>query len=191
MATTDNQKLLLNAVNILLQCINEQALENDDDLDVSLEGQEAVKVLEEVKDSVLSKGWDFNTDEAFIFTPDLNGFIPVPYNVLDISGTTRNIIRREWNLYDKDEQTRKFDEPVSCYVVWSAEFNDITHPIRNYITMRAARVFQDRMIGDGNQHSFSIEEEKQALIEARSSEGRTGKYNMLTSSFGVTTLARV
>ena len=181
----DNQKLLLSAVNILLQTINEQGLEDDEDLAVSLEGKEAVKVLTETKNTVLARGWDFNTDEGYKLTPDSSGFIQVPYNVLDISGVSKSIVMREWNLYDKDNQTRKFDEPVSCNIVWNANFNDITHPIRHYITIRAARVFQARMIGDGNQYTFTQQDEQLALIDAKESEGRTGKYNMLESSFGI------
>ena len=190
MAIQDNEKFLLTAVNILLQTINEQSLVDDADLNVSLEGREAVKVLDEVRTAVLSSGWHFNTDFGYQFAPTLDGFISVPYNVLDITSDTGNIVMREWNLYDKDKHTRKFDEPVKCNVVWNFEFNDLTHPIRHYITIRAARVYQGRMIGDKTQYAFSKEDEALAKMEAKESEGRTGKYNMLTSTFGINSLNR-
>lgn len=187
---TDSEKFFLIAVNILLQTINEQPLLTDEDFDSSLEGQVAASVLEETKKGVLSNGWDFNTDTSYPMVPDQDGFIVVPYNILDITSTSAGIIVRDWNLYDKGDRTRVFTEPVDCDITWDSDFNSLTHPIRHYITIKAARVFQARFIGDDKQYTYSKEEEKQALISAKRSEGTTGQYNMLTSTHGTTLLSR-
>ena len=65
------------------------------------------------------------------------------------------------------------------------DFNSLSHALRHYITIRASRIFQYRMIGDANQYKFSEEDEQHAYISARRSDGRTGKYNMLTSAYGL------
>lgn len=182
----DSSKLLLSAINTLLQTINELPIETTDDLSNSTTAQLAEMTINEVKREVLSMGWDFNTDEKYPFPPDINGNINIPANVLDIVASNgKNFIMRDWRLYNKDEFTFVFDEAVPCDVVWNADFNSLTHPLRHYITIKAARVFQARTIGDQVAYAYTVKDEDEAYIAARRSEGRTGRYNMLESEFGV------
>lgn len=191
MATiNDSEKFLLSSVNVLLTSINQLAISSDIDLANILEAQKAQETLEEVKKSVLSQGWDFNTDENWEFVPDTNGYISIPYNVLDIVSSDGDIIMRDWRLYSRSAMSQKFDDAVTCRVVWDLDFNSLTHPIRHYITIRASRIFQMREIGDIDNYRFSEDDEHQAFLSARRSEGRTGKYNMLTSEYGVANLVR-
>ena len=180
----DSTKLLLTSINILLQTINELPIETTDDLSISTTAKLAEMTIIEVKKEVLSQGWHFNHDKAYPFPQDINGVIPVPANVLDISSSSGNIIMRDWRLYDKDKFTFEFTSPVLCNVVWDMDFNSLTHPIRHYITIKAARVFQARTIGDQMAYSFTVKDEEDAYLSAKFSESRTGKYNMLSSTFG-------
>lgn len=177
----DTQKFTLYAVNILLQTINELPLDNDEDLAASMEGQVAQSVLEETKKSVLSDGWDINLDENYSFSPDLDGYIAIPANVLDISSADGDLVNRGFRLYSRANQSHKFTEAVLCDVLWDIDFNDLPHAIRHFITIKAARNFQARIIGDTNQFSFSERDMEEAYLAARRSEGRTGRYNILTS----------
>ena len=181
----DSEKFLLYAVNILLSSINELAINDDVELAEIIEAQKASDVLEEVKKSVLSQGWDFNTDKDWEFSPDASGYISIPANVLDISSTDADIVVRDWRLYSKKDKTAKFSNAVKCTVIWDMDFNSLSHALRHYITIRASRIFQYRMIGDTNQYKFSEEDEHHAYISARRSDGRTSRYNMLTSSYGL------
>jgi hypothetical protein len=65
------------------------------------------------------------------------------------------------------------------------EFNTLSHPIRHYITIRAARVFAARVIGDSNAISFTALDEEDAYLACRRSESRTGNYNMLNGLYGL------
>jgi hypothetical protein len=186
----DSDKFLLYAINVMLQCINELPLNDDEDLAASLEGQIAQSVLIETKKQVLSEEWHFNTDYGYPFAPDANGYIPIPSNVLDIVASNKNVIMRNWKLYDKDNFTYHFDDPVECDVVWDMDFNELTHPIRYYINVKAARIFQGRMIGDRTTYAFTSEDEENARYAALDSESRTRKPNMLESSFGRDVLVR-
>jgi hypothetical protein len=180
----DSSKLLLTSINTLLQTINELPIENTDDLINSTTAQLAEMTIMEVKKEVLSQGWNFNTDVNYPFPPDVNGYIAIPPNVLDIASTNDNIIMREWKLYDRTKYSFVFEEAVPCTVVWNMSFNNLTHPIRHYITIKAARVFQARTIGDQLAYTYTSKEEEDAYLSARFSESRTGKFNMFTSNYG-------
>ena len=187
----NQEQLLLGAVNTLLLTINELPLENEDDYESYLEARIAKQVILDEKRAVLSEGWDFNTDEKWKFPIDDEGMIPVPTNVLDITAENQDIIMRNWRLYDKRNQTHIFEEPVSCKVIWDMDFNALSHPLRHYITIKSARVFAAKMIGDANSVQFTAIDEDNALIAARRSEGRTGKYNMFKSLYGVNNRVRI
>ena len=178
----NTEGILLDAVNILLNTINEASIETEQDFDIILEARVARDTLFEVKRAVLSEGWDFNRDEDYIFpiTP-VTGMIPVPTNVLDVSGGSGDIIMRNWRLYSKSNQSHIFDTEQSCTVIWDVTFDSISHALRHYITIRAARIFTSRTIGDAASNSYTTTDEEDALTAARRSEGRTGEFNMLTS----------
>jgi len=181
----DSSKFLLSSVNVLLQAINQLAISDDVDLANILEAQKAQSTLEEVKKAVLASGWDFNTDDEWELIPDSNGYISVPYNILDITSTDGDAIMRDWRLYSKSNRSPIFDSPVTCKIVWDMDFNSLSHPIRHYITIRASRIFQMREIGDKVIYTYTEDDEHQAYISARRSDGRTGQYNMLTSEYGI------
>ena len=184
----DSSKFFLASVNIMLQMINELPVADDVELAELLEAQVASSVLIETKKEILAEGWDFNSDAAYSFPQDAEGFIAIPANVLDISSSDGNLIMRNWNLYDKSNQTAIFEEPQSVDVIWDLDFNTLSHPIRNFITIRAARKFQARTVMDTNVYGYSQADEEDAHIIARRSEGFTGKYNMLTSTYGTDNL---
>lgn len=185
----DSQKFYLDSINILLQSINELSISDDTELVEIIEAQRAANVLEEVKKSVLSQGWDFNTDEDWEMVPDVDGYISIPANILDISTNDSDVIMRDWRLYSKKNKSAIFEESVKCHIVWDMDFNSLTHPLRHYITIRASRIFQYRTIGDLEHYKFSEDDEHHAYISARRSDGRTANYNMLESEFGQMTMA--
>lgn len=181
----NTEQMLLDAVNILLETINELPIELEEDYGFILEARQARAKIIEVKRAVLSEAWDFNRDSNWVFPIDLNGNIPVPTNVLDVTANRADVIMRDWRLYSKSDQSFTFDEEVPCDVVWDLDFNSLTHPIRHYITIRAARVFAARTIGDKEMIQFNEMDEEDARLAARRSETRTGQYNLLTSAYGV------
>lgn len=184
----DSSKFFLASVNVMLQMINELPISDDVELAEILEAQLAASVLIETKKEILAEGWHVNSDKDYEFPQDSNGFIAIPANVLDISSSDGNIIMRNWSLYNKEDKTAIFDEPQSMNVIWDLDFNSLSHPIRNFITIRAARKFQARTVMDTNVYSYSQSDEEDAHIVARRSEGYTGNYNMLASEYGLDNL---
>lgn len=184
----DSSKFFLASVNVMLQMINELPISDDVELAGILEAQLAASVLTETKKEVLSEGWDINKDTNYLFPQDAAGHIVIPANVLDISSSDGDIIMRNWELYSKSDQTSIFTEPQAMDVTWDLDFNTLTHPIRNFITVRAARKFQARTVMDTNVYGYSQADEEDAYLIARRSEGNTGRYNMLTSAYGTDNL---
>lgn len=180
----DSQHFLVESINILLETIGELPISTLEDINNVLEAELAEKAIIEAKKNILSRGWDVNTDTDFNFNPDSSGYINIPPHVLDINVSGENIIMRDWKLYDKDNQTRIFDAPVSCEVVWNLDFNTLPHPLRYYITMVAARRFQARYISDVNMYKFTQADEQSAMVLAKKSNGFTKEYNILSGSYG-------
>lgn len=180
----DSSKFFLASVNVMLQMINELPVADDIELAEILEAQVASSVLIETKKEVLSEGWDVNSDTDYEFPQDANGFIAVPANVLDISSTDGDIIMRNWNLYSKKDQTAIFDKAQKMDVIWDLDFNTLSHPIRNFITIRAARKFQARTVMDKGVYGYTQQDEEAAHGIARRSEGFTGRFNILTAKYG-------
>ncbi len=190
-AQYDSSKLLLVAVNTLLQLINEPPIETEEDIQTVLEAQIALDNIIEAKREVLADGWDFNTDNGYSFPISNDGFINVPANILDISSDDGDIIMRNWQLYSKKNQSAKFEEAQKMNVIWDMDFNALTHPIRNYITIRAGMNFQARQVMDTSIYAYTKEDMEQAFIMARRSEGRTGNYNLLSGAYGQNAKARL
>ena len=179
----DSSKFYLYSINIMLQTIGERPINDDVELADILEAQIAASVLIETTKEVLAMGWDFNTDTGYSFAQDVNGYISIPSNVLNLSSSDGDLIVRDWRLYSKSNKTAKFETPQEVDVVWDMDFNTISHPIRTFITLRATRKFMSRQVMDGNVYGFTQKDEEDAYISARNSESFTARYNLLNSSF--------
>jgi hypothetical protein len=184
----DTSKFLLYAVNVLLQTINELPVTDDVELAEIQEAQLAVSVIVETKKEVLSEGWDFNRDDGYTFVQDNFGIINIPANVLDVGTSDGDIIMRDRKLYSRSEQSNKFDAPVDVSVIWDIDFNALSHPFQHYITVKAARKFLARQAMDTSVYGFTLDDEEDAYLKLRRSEGFTSRYNMFDEEFMTTNL---
>jgi len=190
--TIDTEHLLLDAVNILLQTINQLPIEIEADYDVLIEARMARDTLIETKRAVLSEKWDFNKDDNYKLARDSQGMIPLGSNVLEVSSIFGDdLVMRDWKLYSKRNQSFIFEDDQTVNIVWDMPFNSLSHALRHYITIRAARIFAARTIGDSAMVSYTKADEDTAYLAARRSEGRTGNYNMLSSGFGINNRVRI
>ncbi len=187
--TTKN--LMLDAVNILLEVINEPPIEDESYFEHIAEARQARDKIIEAKRQVLAEGWDFNADTDWVFPIDTNGMIPVPQNVLDITAKRSDVIVRNWRLYSKSDQSHIFEEAVPCDVVWDMDFNSLSYPLRYYITLVGANIFIQRITMNKEAVAYNTKDIEDAFISARRSESRTGQYNMLKSSYGVANQVRL
>ena len=103
-------------------------------------------ILMEVNVDVQNEGWVWNRENNYPLTPDADGFILIPKNILrmDVSENdvyrTTDLVRREGKLYDKLNHTYTFNPKTAIYfdMVWEFEYEDIPSVFKRYITLRAS-----------------------------------------------------
>lgn len=139
--------------------------------------------LQEVNREVQAEGWVFNTENEYPFTPDTNGEILIPDNVLmlDLSDLYENrgidAIRRNGKLYNKTDHTFTWIDEVKCDVVWLFDFNDLPTPFRDLVAARAAVQASTKMIGDSTVFQMLQQKEAMARANAMEYECNQGDYS--------------
>jgi hypothetical protein len=132
----------------------------------------ALSILDSMNREVQGEGWHFNTEINYPFTPDANGEITVPANVLQISDNkTSNVqayqtVLRSGKLYDKISHSYSFPtgNPLRCDVVWLFDFEDIPQVFQDYVTQKAAIAFAGSVVGSKEMFQFNRVDE--ALLRA-------------------------
>lgn len=181
-------KLYNDAINLCLQVIGEQTLEVNTPIDGIYEAEQAVLLIETVKEELLSEGWSFNTDESWDFLPDTSGYIVIPENVIRIdASSTTNVIRKDGMLYNKTNQSYKFTNTLSCDVVWNVDFDTLPPIMQQYIILKASRILYQRLVGDANMLQILMKDENDALLRVRMHEDDIEDLNI----FDDTTVSRV
>jgi len=176
----------LEAVNIMLSAVGSSPTSS---LSGGAEVSIAKNVLTEVQRAVLSQGWAFNYETGVTFTPSGNE-ITLGENVLRIDAspgknTSLDLVQRGTKLYDRKNHTYTITETVTADVIYSLPWSDLPEVARRYILIRATRVFSDRIVGYGPQHTYNMQDEFQALTDLKDAEGDTADHNMLTGNFDV------
>lgn len=178
----------LEAVNIMLASIGETPVNS---LTSGLVDAElAETILEAVDRDTQSQGWHFNTEIDFPIAPTLiAGEIILPNNCLrvDTSGVDagQDLVMRGTKLYDRKNHTFKIGKAVKLEMVIMLKFEELPEAARRYITLKSARMFQDRVVGSTDIHGFQERDEVFALVELKDAEGQTGDHNIF-DNYGVT-----
>lgn len=177
---------LLSAVNTLLSVIGEMPVNS---LDGPLPGDVALacNTLVEISRAIQSEGWVCNTEHEHTLLPSANGEVVVPRNTLKPifhDPSTSFVTIRGTRLYDLVNHTYKFDGPVSLTLVTFLSFPELTETLRRYITVKAARVFQDKAVGSPTLHSFHERDELEARAEALRENAQMGRWNIQKGTTG-------
>ena len=181
----------LDAVNIMLGTIGESPINSLDAATGVVDAVTARAILSEVSVQVQEEGWHFNTEYEFVLTPSLDSkeiYVPANAIEVDASAYDRNDIDvaiRGNRLYDRKNKTFQFQQDIKADLTILLEFNGLPQAARHYITVRAARVFQQRVIGSDTLGSFSEKDEARALRSMRRYESKTADYNILTGNYSV------
>ena len=138
----------LDAINRMLRYIGELPIPSSVTIDSLPEGHEAViarTVLQEtLREEQENKYW-FNTFNV-TYQPDTDGYITLPPNLIAFEDT--NYFVEGGNLYDKEQMTGVFDEPVELTVRLEITFDNIPDVFRTYVVLNAAKHLQVYMNGD-------------------------------------------
>ncbi len=149
----------------------------------------ARQILSEVAVQVQEEGWHFNTETGFTMTPTTSGEIFVSPNVIEIDTMDGDkevdVAIRGNRLYDRTKQTFVFEKDLKCRVVLLLEFEELPQAARHYVMIRAARVFQQRVLGSETLNGFTQQDESRARLSLKRYDSQTADYNILTGNYGV------
>ena len=173
----------LGAVNSMLASIGEasvMSLNSGDLEDVTL----ARTALSEVSLAVQTDGWHWNTESRFPLTPDENGTIHLPANLLHLAVDPFRYpavdpVPRGKRLYDRASHSFRFREKIEATIVLALAFDEMPEVARRYITMRASRLFQDRATGSVTLAQLAEGEINRAWVALRQDENRSRSPSIL------------
>ena len=182
----------LQCINIMLAAIGEAPINSLVGL-LPADAVTAQSTLLEANKSIQSEGWSFNTEIDVTFTRDGSNQINLPTNILRIDANvnhhpTIDPIQRGTKLYDRQNNKYEFDEDLICTVVYFREFDEIPEPARRYITIKAARVFVDRLVSDDGLRSYTQQDETRARAILMETDLSNADHNVLRGDPSLTSV---
>jgi len=171
----------LEAVNTMLTSIGESpvnTITSSTTTDVSI----AIQILDNVSREVQSVGWYFNTDTNYKLVKNTSGEVDLPSNCLRVDNSNQDadldLVERGRKLWDRENHTFIINKDIRVNITWFLDFQDLPETARRYITIRAARIFQDRMLASETLHTFHQVDEIQALSALKQHEGDTRDHSI-------------
>lgn len=165
----------LSAVNAMLSAVGEapvNTLSGQRPLDVAT----AENVLDEVTLAVQAQGWDFNTDRNVTLQVNGDSEIDLPSDALVVVPENRwlnRVVPRGTRLYNLDDHNYTFTSDVVVTVVRELDFEDLPERAKQYITLRASRIYRQRLLGERDDRAPSEEEYiAKAHLESYEAESR-------------------
>lgn len=181
----------LDAVNQMLTGIGQAPVTSLDSFNPEV--ATALSILNGANRSVQGEGWNFNTEYKYPFVADNNGDIFVPSTVLQLADNKiANVqkyqtVLRQGRLYDKVNHTYTFpaNTTIYCDVIWAFNFEDLPQIFKDYIVIKATRIFYDRVAGDIDAVKFKVFESDEGMARANclSYDTQTSEANI----FGIET----
>jgi hypothetical protein len=174
----------LDAVNICLSTMGEPTVNTLDG--AAVDAQMASDLVEETSRSVQGVGWHWNK-EKYTLSPNVSSEIVLPANTLRIDtvedSKATDVVQRGGRLFDVEKSTYTFSDPLKVEVYVQLPFEDLPFAAKNFITMRAARLLQQRLLGSETLQKFTSQDEQRAWTVLMQEEGETTDANMLFDSW--------
>lgn len=180
----------LESINIMLSTIGESPISSlsadQSTVDVGI----AQSVLREVSVQVQEEGWQFNTEINWVMSPvQGTGEIQIPLNCIQIDTVGPDVMvdvaMRGQRLYDRLNHTFAFTKSLTVDMIILLEFTEMPQAARHYITVRAARVFQQRVVGSDTLGNFTEKDELRARAALKKLDSNNADYNILSGSWSV------
>lgn len=184
--TTFYTQTKIQMINQCLLAIGEVVLPEGtliEDLPIGTDARTAEFYVVKVMKQVQNIGWFFNTDYSFKFTPDSNNFITAPANLLRIdpglTGNRGSLIKKGTRFYDLNRKSFKFTDDVYADAIWLVDYSELPVSAFDYIAMRAARQFQQSVIGSTELANFTTNDELDLLVSLQREHLQYRDFSML------------
>ena len=73
-------------------------------------------------------------------------------------------------MYDRKNHTDVWTKEVKASVTFQLDFTEIPEQVRNYLTLKAARIFSNRFLGSREIEGFALRDEVEAKARAIDSD---------------------
>ncbi len=154
----------LEAVNSMLGHIGESPVNSISDTNaLPVSAATAITVLDETSREVQTEGWHFNTEKDVTLTPN-SGTITLPTDALqiDTSDSSVDIVQRGSTLFDRKSNSSTFTADLKVTLLRLLDWDYLPETARRYVTLRAARIFQARVVGSRELEALIARDEYQA-----------------------------
>ena len=172
----------LDAVNSILLGIGEAPVNT---LGSGLQEAEIAEItLNNISREVQSLGWTFNTEIRYTLSKNEAGIINLPSNCLKVDTITvlreykTDVVERSRKLYDRITNSFVFTNDIETDIVVLLDFEDLPETARRYITLKAARKYQENILGSSTLSQLQADEETLALFALREAETEAGDYSI-------------
>jgi len=156
-----------------------------ENLPLGTDGETAKRVIEQVMVEVQSRGWYFNMDYSLPLIPDSRHFITMPPNTLRVdfgNGPDKHqYIMKNGQIYDNKEHSFIIDKELEADVIWLVDYDELPPEAYEYISLRAARKFQQKVIGSVETDKFTARDEVDSLNNLMRLQLQTQDYNLQNS----------
>lgn len=190
-AVTPGRTTLLEAVNTLLAVIGEQPV-NTLETQQIVEASMAERTLLEFHKEGQVNGWSWNSEQAYEFAKDSNNEIVVPTNVVswatDAYEWAGRFQLRGQRVYDRENRTYSLGSDIASLkadVVFLLSWDESPEAFNRWVTIRSARVFSGRVLGDSSSFKYTAMDEQAALTALQSVEMDQLQANSLTGGPGL------
>ena len=172
----------LEAVNLLLSAIGEAAVSSLETA-TTVEVTQAKNLLSNVNRAAQQKGWHFNTEWDVVLTRDTDDRIPLSESILSVyqPGQLMTIRGRSGSMYayDLDNNTFTWTKNLNNAVtITLLDFIDSPNTFRQYVTTRAARIFQEEIIGQVSAETVNRQEEAEAYADLLDDDAERAGLNV-------------
>jgi hypothetical protein len=174
----------LEAVNSMLGHIGESPVNSISDTNaLPISAATAISVLDEVSRSVQAEGWHFNTELKVTLSPAGDGTITLSDDILEVDtiDTSIDIAQRGLSLFDRSNNTSVFSKALEVNLTRLLDFTSLPEAARRYITLRASRVFQGRMVGSRELEALIARDEYNARADLMDAEGNNSDRTIFDS----------
>ena len=155
----------LDAINILLAAIGTSPINNIDT--VNTDAVMAKNYIHNALKEIQTEKWYFNTEDNYQLIPDINNEIHLADNIINIDsigrfGENTNLIPRGKKLYDRLNHTYKIQNPITANIILCLEFDELPETAIQYVIAKAARKYQEELLGDPSLRTWTKEDEATA-----------------------------
>jgi hypothetical protein len=173
----------LDAINICLSSMGEPTVNTLDG--AAVDAQMASDLIEETSRSVQSMGWHWNREKHTI-SPNAYSELTLPANTLRVDSIDESkeidVVQRGLRLFDVENASYSFTIPVVVELYVHLLFEDLPFAAKQFITMRAARLLQQRLLGSETLYKFHGQDEQRAWVILMQEETEVADGNMLYDS---------